>query len=67
VQLFSNRAAKASLNFRLTEETAPFAAQICRNLDGMPMAIELAAARAGKMPVEAIAQRLDHRFRWLNA
>lgn len=67
VQLFINRAAKAHLNFRLTDETAPFAAQICRNLDGMPMAIELAAARAGKMPVEAIAQRLDQRFRWLNA
>jgi len=67
VQLFSSRAVQASLNFRLTEETAPFAAQICRNLDGMPMAIELAAARAGKMPVEAIAQRLDQRFRWLNA
>jgi len=66
VQLFSNRAAKASLNFRLTEETAPFAAQICRNLDGMPMAVELAAARAGKMPVEAIALRLDQRFHWLN-
>jgi len=67
VQLFVSRAAKASLNFRLTDETAPYAAQICRNLDGMPMAIELAAARAGKMPVEAIAQRLDQRFRWLNA
>jgi len=67
VQLFTNRAAKANLNFRLTEETAPFAAQICRNLDGMPMAIELAAARSGKMPIEAIAQRLDQRFRWLNA
>jgi len=66
VQLFVSRAAKARLNFKLTDEIASFAAQICRNLDGMPMAIELAAARAGKMPVEAIAQRLDQRFRWLN-
>jgi predicted ATPase/DNA-binding SARP family transcriptional activator len=67
VQLFVNQAAKVQLNFSLTDTNAPIVAQICQHLDGMPLAIKLAAARAGAMPVEAVAQRLDQRFRWLNA
>ena len=67
VQLFVNQATKAQLNFALTDANAPFVTQICQHLDGMPLAIKLAAARVGAMPVEALAQRLDLRFRWLNA
>ena len=67
VQLFVSRAEKARMSFSLTDAIAALVAQICHHLDGMPLAIELAAARTGVMPVEAVAQRLDHRFRWLNA
>lgn len=67
VQLFTSQTAKVQLNFTLTDANAMIVAQICRHLDGMPLAIELAATRARSMPVEAIAQRLDQRFRWLNA
>jgi predicted ATPase/DNA-binding SARP family transcriptional activator len=67
IQLFSNCAAQSLLSFTLDDSNAGSVAQICRNLDGIPLAIELAAARAGSMPVEAIAQRLDQRFRWLDS
>ena len=67
IQLFASRAAQALLNFSITDSNAAPIAQICGHLDGIPLAIELAAARAGFMPVETIAQRLDQRFRWLRS
>lgn len=67
VQLFASRAAQALLSFTVTDANAATVALICRHLDGIPLAIELAAARANAMPVEAIARRLDQRFRWLNS
>ena len=59
VQLFVERARAADPDFALTEEQAGAVARICVRLDGIPLAIELAAARAGSLPVEAIAARLD--------
>ena len=50
VQLFAARAAAADRGFVLTAETAPAVARICRRLDGLPLAIELAAARAKVLP-----------------
>jgi non-specific serine/threonine protein kinase len=66
MQLFVDKAAKVQLNFAITDANAATVVQICQNLDGIPLAIELAAAQASVMPVEAIAQRVDQRFRWLN-
>ena len=65
VQLFVDNAKLANPGFVLTAENAPSVAEICRRLDGIPLAIKLAAARAGKMSLEDIAQRLDQRFRLL--
>jgi len=65
VQLFVERAIAAAPGFRITERNAPAIAQICRRLDGVPLAIELAAARVRALPVEQIAARLDDRFRLL--
>ena len=67
IQLFASRAMQALLSFSITDSNALPVAQICHHLDGIPLAIELAAARTSSMPVEAIAKRLDQRFRWLNA
>ena len=67
IRLFAQRAADASHAFRLDRETAPTVAEICRQLDGVPLAIELAAARVRTLPVRAIAARLDDRFRLLTA
>src|SRR5205807_1240644 len=53
--------------FGLTVVTAPAVAEICRRLDGMPLAIELAAARVGVLAPAEIAARLDDRFRLLSA
>jgi predicted ATPase/class 3 adenylate cyclase len=65
VQLFMERAETALPGFRLTEQNAAAILQVCRRLDGMPLAIELAAARAKLLQVEQIATRLDDRFRLL--
>ena len=65
VQLFIARAKSAYSAFRLTAETGPWVAEICRSLDGMPLAIELAAARVRGLSVKQIAQRLDERFQLL--
>jgi len=51
----------------LTAENAPTIARICRQLDGLPLAIEPAAARAGILGIEGIAERLEERFRLLGA
>lgn len=66
VQLFANRAAQALLQFTLTDANVLAVARICQQLDGMPLAIEIAAAQARALPVEAIAERLDQRFMWVN-
>lgn len=65
VRLFLDRAANAKSDFRLTQENARFVAQICYRLDGIPLAIELAAARVKVLSPEQIAARLDDRFRLL--
>ena len=58
VRLFVARAAFASPSFRLTAENSAAVARICRQLDGIPLALELAAARVKAMRVEQIAERL---------
>jgi non-specific serine/threonine protein kinase len=65
VRLFVERAVAAEPRFALTAQTAPTVAQICRRLDGIPLAIELAAARAPMLTVEQIAARLDNALRLL--
>lgn len=64
-RLFVERATKAEPRFRLTDENAPSIAQICSRLDGIPLAIELAAARVKLLTPEQIAARLDDRFKLL--
>ena len=65
IRLFVERAATANSNFALTQDNASFVAQICFRLDGIPLAIELAAARVKVLTPEQIAARLDDRFRLL--
>jgi predicted ATPase/class 3 adenylate cyclase len=65
VRLFLDRAAAAKPAFELTEQNAAAVIGICRRLDGIPLAIELAAARMRALSVEAIADRLNDRFRLL--
>jgi non-specific serine/threonine protein kinase len=65
VQLFADRAQLAVPKFSLTHDTADAVAEICRRLDGIPLAIELAAARVKILSVEEIRTRLDDRFRLL--
>ena len=66
VRLFATRCADALPDFVLTEQNAPAVVEICRRLDGIPLAIELAAARVRGLPPEQIAARLDDRFRLLS-
>jgi predicted ATPase/DNA-binding CsgD family transcriptional regulator len=61
-RLFAERAAAAVVGFALTEENAAAVGQICQRLDGIPLAIELAAARMPVLSVEEIAARLDEAF-----
>lgn len=65
VQLFLDRAAAMQSGFEFTPANTPFIAQICHRLDGIPLAIELAAARVNVLTVEMIALRLDDRFKLL--
>jgi len=65
IRLFIERATLVNPNYTLTKENAAFIVQICSRLDGIPLAIELAAARIKTLSVEQIAQRLDDRFRLL--
>jgi predicted ATPase/DNA-binding SARP family transcriptional activator len=66
IQLFTNRAAQALLHFTLTDANVLAVARICQQLDGIPLAIEIAAAQVRALPIEAIADRLGQRFTWLN-
>ena len=65
VQLFSDRAALVAPSFSVTDQNTRAVAQVCQRLDGIPLAIELAAARIRMFSVEQIAARLDERFRLL--
>lgn len=62
VRLFAERAGAISAGFALTDENAPTVARICERLDGMPLAIELAAARTRVLSAHQILRRLDERF-----
>jgi predicted ATPase/tetratricopeptide (TPR) repeat protein/DNA-binding XRE family transcriptional regulator len=65
VRLFTERATALLPDFCLTSQNLPAVARICYRLDGIPLAIELAAARISALSVEEIAERLDNRFRLL--
>lgn len=65
VRLFIDRATQSLSTFKVTNANAPAIAQICFRLDGIPLAIELAAARVRSLAIDQIAQRLDDRFRLL--
>ncbi|HEX4943281.1 MAG TPA: tetratricopeptide repeat protein [Usitatibacteraceae bacterium] len=65
VRLFVDRAIAAQPAFAVTQRNATAVAEICRHLDGIPLAIELAAARVRALDVETIAGRLGDRFRLL--
>ncbi len=65
VRLFVQRAALVRSDFALTSDNAASVLQICRRLDGIPLAIELAAARTRVLTPDQIAIRLDNRFRLL--
>jgi predicted ATPase len=62
VRLFVERAESCPEPFLLTDSEAPLLAEVCRSLDGVPLAIELAAARVGLLGIAGIAARLDDRF-----
>jgi predicted ATPase/DNA-binding CsgD family transcriptional regulator len=64
-QLFVRRAQAVRRTFELTEQNAAFVAQICRGLDGIPLALELAAARMNVLSARQVLDRLDDRFRLL--
>ena len=65
IKLFIHRAAAAIPSFTLTDEYASAIAQICQRLDGIPLAIELAAGKIRALSPEQIAQHLDDRFQLL--
>jgi non-specific serine/threonine protein kinase len=67
VRLFVERAAAVRPGFAVTEEIVPALAQICLRLDGIPLALELAAARVRVISPAHIAARLDDRFRLLTS
>ena len=65
VQLFVERAQRHQPEFELTAARAPAVAQLCIHLDGIPLALELAAARMRSLSIEQINARLDDRFKLL--
>ncbi|WP_247666973.1 BTAD domain-containing putative transcriptional regulator [Micromonospora sp. C81] len=66
VSLFVQRAADVAPDFTVTQANVDVVLRICRTLDGLPLAIELAAARLRALPVAEVAARLDDRFRLLS-
>jgi predicted ATPase/class 3 adenylate cyclase len=66
-QLFVERARLQQQGFALTAQRAPAIAELCLRLDGIPLALELAAARVALLPVEKIVERLNDRFRLLTS
>jgi predicted ATPase/class 3 adenylate cyclase len=64
-RLFVDRAQAHDAGFGLDKDTAPLVASVCRRLDGIPLALELAAARLSSMSIQQVSQRLDQRFRLL--
>jgi predicted ATPase/DNA-binding CsgD family transcriptional regulator len=67
VTLFVDRARAAVPDFALSPQNTPAVAELCRRLDGIPLALELAAVRLRGMPVDEILARLSDRFRVLGA
>jgi non-specific serine/threonine protein kinase len=67
VRLFVERARSVQPEFRLTEDNLRAVCEICARVDGIPLALELAAARARVLSMEAIAKRLSDRFRLLKS
>ena len=65
VQLFAQRAQAVDPNFRLTPENLRAISEICRRLDGLPLAIELAAARAKFITPQAMLAQFDRRLDWV--
>lgn len=65
-QLLIERATAVRSDFRLDQQTAPHIARICRRLDGLPLAIELAAAAVSALDIDQIAVRLDDRLELLS-
>jgi predicted ATPase/transcriptional regulator with XRE-family HTH domain len=65
VRLFSDRALNVDRSFTVRDDDAPFVAEICRRLDGIPFAIELAAARVNVLAPRQLVQMLDELFRVL--
>lgn len=65
IELFADRARRVRPDFRLTDDNATVTAEICRRLDGVPLAIELAAARVRVMSLSEIRDSLNDRFRLL--
>jgi len=66
IRLFTERAHAVAMNFELTEENAPIIAQVCARLDGLPLAIELAAARARLLSPKAMLTHLECPLRFLS-
>ena len=66
VELFAQRAAAAVPSFRVTAQSRPDVIRICQRLDGLPLAIELAAIRLRALPLPELANRLERRFQVLD-
>ncbi len=66
VELFVDRARAIENGFELTDDNAAAVAAICRHLDGIPLAIELAAARTSALPIESLAENLAKHFHLLS-